>query len=105
MSSVTNIEQVLAQMRVMAAQAAGESDATRAAGGDFSQLLKNSLDEVNAGQQHAAELKTNFETGEGDVNLAEVMVAIQKSNLSFQAMVQVRNKLLDAYKDIMNMPI
>jgi flagellar hook-basal body complex protein FliE len=105
MSSVSNIEQVLAQMRVMAAQAAGESDATREAGGDFSKLLKQSLEQVNTDQQHAAELKTSFETGTGDVNLAEVMVAIQKSNLSFQAMVQVRNKLLDAYKDIMNMPI
>ena len=105
MSSVSNIEQVLAQMRVMAAQAAGEKDAAREAGSDFSQLLKNSLDQVNANQQHAAELKTGFETGQGDANLAEVMVAIQKSNLSFQAMVQVRNKLLDAYKDIMNMPI
>ena len=46
-----------------------------------------------------------FETGEGDASLAEIMIAAQKSSLSFDAMVQVRNKLVEAYKDIMNMPI
>ena len=46
-----------------------------------------------------------FETGEGDASLAEVMIAMQKSSLSFEAMVTVRNKLVEAYKDVMNMPM
>jgi flagellar hook-basal body complex protein FliE len=105
MSSV-DINQVLAQMRVMAAQAGAlppKSEPTSEA--DFANLLKQSIDSVNDSQKQAAELKKAFETGEGNVELAEVMVAIQKSSVSFEAMVQVRNKLVDAYKDIMNMPI
>ncbi len=105
MSSV-NIDQVLAQMRVMAAQAGGDQLKPEAPEDSrFGKLLTESIDQVNATQQHAGELKTAFETGEGNVELAEVMVAIQKSSLSFEQMVQVRNKLVDAYKDIMNMPI
>ena len=105
MSSV-NIDQVLAQMRVMAAQAGGDKGKVEAPGeAGFGQLLTDSIDQVNTTQQQAGELKKAFEMGEGNVELAEVMVAIQKSSLSFEAMVQVRNKLVDAYKDIMNMPI
>ncbi len=105
MSSV-DINQVLAQMRVMAAQAGGVTpQSEQTSGGEFANLLKQSIDSVNESQQYAGELKKAFETGEGNVELAEVMVAIQKSSLSFEAMVQVRNKLVDAYKEIMNMPI
>ncbi len=43
--------------------------------------------------------------GDQDVSLAEVMIASQKASVSFQAMLQVRNKLVDAYKDVMNMPM
>ncbi len=50
-------------------------------------------------------MKQAFELGEGDANLAEVMIAVQKSSVSFEAMVQVRNKLVEAYKEVMNMPI
>lgn len=105
MSSV-DINQVLAQMRVMAAQAGAlPPKSEQASGADFANMLQQSIDKVNDTQQHAAELKKAFETGEGNVELAEVMVAIQKSSISFEAMVEVRNKLVDAYKDIMNMPI
>ncbi len=93
-------------MRVMAAQASGQpARLDQATGGDFSQMLKHSIDTVNETQQQAAAMKQAFETGKGDVDLAEVMIAIQKSSLSFETMVQVRNKLVDAYKDVMNMPI
>ena len=53
----------------------------------------------------AAGKATAFEMGDPNVNLSEVMVAIQKANVSFQAMTQVRNNLVSAYKDIMNMPV
>jgi flagellar hook-basal body complex protein FliE len=104
--STADINQVLAQMRVMAAQAAGQQIRPQeGVGNDFSQLLKQSIDNVNEAQMEAGAMKKAFETGQGDMDLAEVMIAIQKSSLSFETMVQVRNKLVDAYKDVMNMPI
>ena len=53
----------------------------------------------------SAEMKQAFETGTGEASLAEVMIASQKANLSFRAMTEVRNKLITAYQDIMNMPV
>ncbi len=104
--SSSEINQVLAQMRVMAAQAGAQPVRPEGgAGSDFSQLLKQSIDTVNDAQLEAGAMKKAFETGQGDVDLAQVMIAIQKSSLSFETMVQVRNKLVDAYKDVMNMPI
>jgi flagellar hook-basal body complex protein FliE len=104
--SPTQVNQVLAQMRVMAAQAASQQPKAEQAGSaGFSQLLQQSISEVNNAQMQAGQMKTSFETGEGNLDLAQVMIASQKANLSFQAMVQVRNKLVDAYKDVMNMPI
>ncbi|MCG8429179.1 MAG: flagellar hook-basal body complex protein FliE [Chromatiales bacterium] len=104
--STMNVDQVLAQMRTLAAQAANQpKPAEQASGEGFGDLLKQSINSVNEAQQHSSELKTSFELGEGDVNLAQVMIASQKASLSFQAMVQVRNKLVEAYKDVMNMPI
>ncbi len=104
--TTTNIEQVLSQIRTMSAMASGGTEAQADTSGvSFNNLLKDSINEVNESQLQATELKQAFELGESDVNLAEVMVAIQKSSVSFEAMVQVRNKLIDAYKEVMNMPI
>jgi flagellar hook-basal body complex protein FliE len=106
--STPEISQVLAQMRVMQAQATGGAPATETAatgGAGFGELLKRSIDAVNETQQQAATLKTGFEQGRDGIDLAEVMIAAQKSNISFQAMTEVRNKLVEAYKDVMNMPI
>ena len=106
MNTNMNIEQVLAQMRVMSAQAGnGNVETTRTGGADFGSLLKQSIDQVNEIQQQASAMRETFERGEGDMDLAQVMIAAQKSSLSFEAMVQVRNKLVEAYKDVMNMPI
>ncbi len=67
--------------------------------------MKNALDFVNDNQVKAAALSDKFERGDKGVDVAQVMVAIQKANLSFQAATQVRNKLVSAYQDIMNMPL
>ena len=72
---------------------------------DFSEALKSSLDHVNQSQSKAVELGKNFSLGDDSVNLSDVMIATQKANISFQATVQVRNKLVSAYHDIMNMQI
>lgn len=69
------------------------------------EMMGNAVNQVNATQQHAGDLSTRYTQGDPNVDLPEVMVAMQKSSVSFQAMSQVRNKLLEAYKDVMNMPI
>ncbi|MDK2779501.1 MAG: flagellar hook-basal body complex protein FliE [Pseudomonadota bacterium] len=72
---------------------------------DFQTMFKNAVDTVNANQKSASELATRFEQGDPSVDLPEVMIALQKSSVSFQAMTQVRNKLVEAYKDVMNMGV
>ena len=106
--STPEISQVLAQMRAMAAQAqTGAAPAVEETAGApaFGDLLKTSINAVNDVQQNAGQLKTAFELGDPNVDLAQVMIASQKATVSFQAMVQVRNKLVEAYKDVMNMPV
>jgi flagellar hook-basal body complex protein FliE len=104
------IELMLSQMRTTAATAAGKPAETPAAAGaagnvDFAQVLKNSIDQVNQTQQQAQKLTEDFATGDPNANLHEVMIALQKANVSFQEMVQVRNKLVSAYQDIMNIQV
>ncbi|WP_430459801.1 flagellar hook-basal body complex protein FliE [Thalassolituus sp. LLYu03] len=72
---------------------------------DFQSMFKNAIDSVNENQKVAADLATRFEQGDTSIDLPEVMIALQKSSVSFQAMTQVRNKLVEAYKDVMNMPV
>ncbi len=103
-----DISQVLQQMRSMAAMAEKKMPldaATETNKSDFGQMLKDSVNAVNSTQKAATNLTTRFEAGDPSVNLSEVMVALQKANVSFQAMTQVRNNLVSAYKDIMNMQV
>ena len=103
--SVNGIEQVLEQMRSISIQATGNREITERSDVNFGDLMKQTIDQVNETQLQAGAMKQALELGEGETNLAEVMVAVQKSNISFQSMVQVRNKLVEAYKEVMNMPI
>lgn len=104
--SEMNVNQVLAQMRSMSIEASNNSKPLETEGGsDFSAMLKESIDSVNDAQKTSGQLSKAFEMGDQDVSLAEVMIASQKASVSFQAMLQVRNKLVDAYKDVMNMPM
>lgn len=103
-----NTDYLLSQIRTLNAELQAPTTALPAqAPGDveFSSLLKNSIDSVNATQSTAGEMKTAFQTGNSDKTLAEVMIASQKADLSFRAMTEVRNKLITAYQDIMNMPV
>ena len=72
---------------------------------DFADALKASLDQVNNSQQKADQLGQKFAAGDDSVNLSDVMIASQKANISFQATIQVRNKLVSAYHDIMTMQV
>ena len=72
---------------------------------DFAATLKASIEGVDASQKASADLSQRFQLGDSTVTLEETMVAMAKANLSFQQMVQVRNKVIAAYHDIMNMPV
>ena len=109
------IQQVLAQARALAQRAAGAgafdgprghtSETPRAQGPDFFSVLKQSLDQVNSLEQRADDLATQFSAGIGNASLPDVMIAEQKASLGFEAVTQVRNRLLQAYQEIMNMPV
>ncbi|MEW6369325.1 MAG: flagellar hook-basal body complex protein FliE [Pseudomonadota bacterium] len=71
----------------------------------FSDALKNSLQQVSNSQKHAEELGQRFAMGDDSVSLSDTMIAMQKSSIAFQATVQVRNKLVSAYHEIMNMQV
>ena len=103
------IDQMLSQLRAAADVAAGKpagAEAATAAGNvDFAQALDSALKGVSSAQNGAQEMAQSFSAGDPNVNLQDVMINLQKANLSFQQMVQVRNKLVNAYQDIMNMQV
>lgn len=104
------IDQLLGQMRSTAALATGKpadfGAAPALAGGvDFAQTLKNAIDQVNQTQQGASVMAEKFAAGDSNTNLHEVMIELQKASVSFQEMIQVRNKLVSAYQDVMNMQV
>lgn len=100
------IDQLLTQLNATAAAAAGKTaPATEAAAASFADMLKSAVDGVNQAQQGADQLAQAFQTGQPDANIQDVMISLQKANLSFQTMVQVRNKLVDAYQNVMNMQV
>lgn len=72
---------------------------------DFAELVKSSIDRVNEAQRSAAGLARRFEQGDPGVDLVRVMVEMQKARVSFEATAQVRNKLVEAYREIMNMQV
>lgn len=103
-----DVNQILTQMRAMAAAAQANAvpqPAEVVQGGGFADLLKQSVEQVNAAQGQSRSLSEAFAKGDPNTDLTEVMVAMQKASLSFAAMTQVRNKLVQAYQDVMNMPV
>lgn len=101
------IEQMLSVLRSTATQATGKAAEPPVAAGtpDFAQVLRNSIDKVNETQAQAQVMAENLAAGNNDQNLHEVMIALQTASVSFQEMVQVRNRLVNAYQDIMNMQV
>lgn len=109
MNGVQGIDQLLGELRSMAAVAAGQSSSVAGTEAndapDFSEVLKQSIDQVNQMQLEAQNKQLAFQAGEPGADLQDVMVSLQKASLSFQTMVQVRNKLVGAYQEIMNMQV
>ena len=117
-----DINQLLLQMREIRGQiqtpsvkpedignAMGAGSGTAATGQSertgFADMLKSAVHSVNETQQKSSELQRAFEMGDPQVDITQVMIQMQKASVSFEAMNQVRNRLVTAYQDIMNMPI
>ena len=119
-NSQSNIQSMLQTLRSYQSQAAGgmDGDGNKVGGGlnglngsqapqgpsGFGDLVRQSVDKVNANQMQASKIASASERGEG-VPLTDVVLSMQKSSLSFEATLQVRNKVLKAYEDILNMPV
>lgn len=86
------------------AAGAGAAQQPKAGGSDFTSALKSAIDEVNGLQLKAGDAADAFERGE-TTDIAAVMLAKQQASIGFETTLQVRNKLLSAYKDIMSMPV
>ena len=103
------IDRMLSQLRTAAALASRKPEQKAAPDaaqkGAFANVLKDSLAQVNRTQDDAVRLSKAFTVGDPNTNLQDVMIAMQKSTISFQQAVQVRNKLVQAYHEIMNMPV
>ena len=107
---INNVQNnLLNQMQALEAMAQGQAlkppAETKPESTSFANLMQQAIDQVNETQMHAGGLTRAFEMGDSKVDLSEVMIAVQKSRVSFQALTEVRNKLLTAYQDVMNMPV
>jgi flagellar hook-basal body complex protein FliE len=118
-NSQSNIQSMLQTLRSYQSQAAGGMDedgnklgnlnglsGSQAPQGPsgFGDLVRQTVEKVNTAQMDASKIAASYERGEG-VPLTDVVLSMQKSSLSFEATLQVRNKVLKAYEDILNMPV
>ena len=104
------LDGLLSQLRTAAAAASGAPGASRvqvhkSTDSGFAGALKSAVDRVNDVQQQSTQLAREFEMGAGNVQLHDVMISMQKANIALQQTVQVRNRLVSAYHDIMNMQV
>ena len=83
----------------------GEIGQINSSQNDFGNLFKQAINTVNDLQKDTSAKRTAFEMGDDRVTLAETMIAAQKSSVAFEATVAVRNKFVEAYKEIMSMPV
>lgn len=96
------IQPVASAIANLASQGAA---APKASGVDFIEALGNALQKADAAQGRAETLAKAYQLGDPAVTLESTMVAMQEANVSLQFAVQVRNKIVSAYQDIMNMPV
>jgi flagellar hook-basal body complex protein FliE len=107
----SRIEAMMAQLKAAATRQAGEAASPLGVGEapaakvNFSDALKSSLEQVSNSQIKSEEMGKSFAMGDDKVSLSDVMISMQKASINFQATVQVRNKLVSAYHEIMNMQV
>ena len=107
-SNISKVQQIFDAMKNLEVQAKGKLSLPDEVDGKtekFSSILIKQLDYVNGAQQKAEELQDKFTLGDASVSLAQVKAAELKASVYTQGLVNVRNKVVDAYKEIMNMSI
>ena len=106
-----NVESMLSQIRKYQSQIGPDTgsesrvngtETTQAPG--FAQAVKDAIGAVNQSQMNARATAEAYERG-AEIPLAEVVMGLQKASLAFEATLQIRNKVLKAYEDILNMPV
>ena len=126
--SQMEIDRVVSQIRAMRAQVAGPSAQGVRPGGlegmvpgpgaasgvgppgatgsvSFAAVLRNGLERVNEAQAQSSAAQRAFERGDPGVDLPQVMIDMQKASIAFRGAVEVRNRMISAYQEIMNMPV
>ena len=104
-SSLLQLRSAILNQNQALQRAAGSSTAVDSAdGSSFSKTLVDAVRAVNDQQASATAISDSYERGDTN-DIVQVMVERQKASLGFEATLQVRNKLLSAYRDIMNMPV
>jgi flagellar hook-basal body complex protein FliE len=93
------------QMQSMSAKAEGAITEAETSQFSFSAAFQNAMQQVSDLNFQADSLKSRYELGDSKVSIGEVMIATQKSNIGLEAALRVRNKFLQAYQDIMSMPV
>ncbi len=109
MSQGIEFNRLMLEMRSMQAEAMARQkpavSAPEPGAPNFADMLGQAVSKVNETQQASNKIATAFEMGQSGIDLTDVMIASQKASVSFQAATQVRNKLVQAYQDIMQMPV
>ena len=116
----SDINQVLQEMRALKDRAQGsnnnqninessaasvQNNISKTNNVEFQSILSSAVDQVNSVQKHSNELAEAFQLGDPNITLSQVVVASEKASVAFEAMTEVRNRLVSAYEDIMKMPI
>lgn len=84
---------------------AGAGGAVAGVQGSFGEAFKTALQNVSAAQNQAGELQTQVQLGNPNVSLEETMLSMQKAQIGFTAALHVRNRMMQAYTDVMNMQV
>lgn len=118
MTDRMDVNRLLLEMRAMKAQShafggglsaqdvgKGVNAVNNVNGPKFSDLMSQAVGQVNEVQHASGAMQKSYLQGDSNIDITDVMIASQKAGVAFDAMVQVRNKLLEAYRDVMNMPI
>jgi len=106
----TEISNVLSQIRSMSTRmdqplAADAAGPAAAGGAQFGDLVRNAVNQVSEQQQAAEALVEKFQAGDRNTSIADVVVQMQKASISFTAMTEARNRIIEAYREIMSMSV
>jgi flagellar hook-basal body complex protein FliE len=110
MIDTSRIQAMVAQLKATAASTSPINEnplqAKQVTGApEFHSVLKTSLDSVNQMQKQSQHMAQRFEMGDSSVSLSDAMISLQKSSIALQQTIQVRNKLVSAYQEIMAMGV